>query len=226
MTSMTARDRGATPSRWSDLPARVVAVALAWPLLLAVIWLAPAWLTLLIWIPVVMLARRESAELTRAAWPQRGRLFLGTVALAIGLVPLSFPILRTLRGPEAALLAIIVAWGGDCGAYLAGRIAGRHPIAPRISPRKSWEGVLGSVITAVALAALVRALGLVPHAPDHLLFLVVPVNLLAQCGDLAESALKRRAGARHSGSLVPGGGGVLDAMDGLSAASLAWLLIF
>jgi len=226
MTGKTARHHEAIQDRWSDLPQRVVAVALAWPLLLAAVWFAPAWLTTLIWIPVLMLATHESADLVVTAWPNRSRPFLVTMALAIGLVPLSFPVLRTVHGPEAALLAILVAWGGDCGAYLAGRFLGRHPIAPRLSPRKTWEGAFGGVITAVALVAMVQTLGLVPHAPPYLLLLVLPVNLLAQCGDLAESALKRRAGARHSGYLIPGGGGVLDAMDGLSAASLAWLLLF
>lgn len=225
MTAITARHPDPTPHRWSDLPRRVAAVALAWPLLLAAVWLAPAWLTFAIWIPVLGLATHESTNLVATAWPQRSRLIRTTVALAIGLAPLSFPLLRTLQGPEAAILAILVAWGGDCGAYLAGRFAGRHPIARRISPRKTWEGALGGLITAVALVALVRTLGLVPHAPPHLLILVVPVNLMAQFGDLAESALKRRAGARHSGTLIPDGGGVLDAMDGLSTASLAWLVL-
>jgi phosphatidate cytidylyltransferase len=115
----------------------------------------------------------------------------------------------------AGLLALVVAacWSSDTAAYFVGRAAGRHKLWPRISPGKTIEGAAGGLVAAVALTAILgNWLGL-PLA--HSLVLGAILGLVGQLGDLFESSLKRRAGAKDSGALLPGHGGVLDRFDSL-----------
>jgi len=113
-----------------------------------------------------------------------------------------------------------------------GRAWGRHKLAPTLSPNKSWEGALGSVVGSLAatgilfgLAALLQAHDIAvltyPEEAWYWLLLAVIVNVAAQAGDLAESALKRSVGVKDSGNLLPGHGGVLDRIDALLVAAPA-----
>lgn len=116
-------------------------------------------------------------------------------------------------GPHWLLYALSLAWVGDIAAYYVGSLFGRHKMTPRISPGKSWEGAFAGLAASVAFG--VAYLGwFVPDAP---LTEVVPLTLVAgiagQFGDLCESALKRGAGIKDSGSLLPGHGGWLDRLD-------------
>ena len=116
------------------------------------------------------------------------------------------------------LLALLVVMAADTGAFAVGRAVGRHPMAPRLSPSKTWEGAAGGMAAAVAAALL---LGL-------LLDLGVPlwqqamagavIGLAGQLGDLLESRLKRAANAKDSGALLPGHGGMLDRLDSILLA--------
>jgi phosphatidate cytidylyltransferase len=127
-----------------------------------------------------------------------------------------------------------VVWAGDIAALYVGRRWGRHKLAPTISPNKTWEGALGSVAGSLlvtwlpaGLAICFRVIRLVwlSYPGDYLVLaaLAVVVNVAAQVGDLAESALKRSAGVKDSGSLLPGHGGVLDRIDALLlAAPVLW----
>jgi phosphatidate cytidylyltransferase len=111
------------------------------------------------------------------------------------------------------MFALVVNWIGDTGAYYVGRRFGRHKLAPRVSPGKSWEGAIASAVTGVIFGAIFLPLT-VTDMPVWVAALVSLVaNAAGQVGDLAESALKRGAGVKDSGTLLPGHGGMLDRLD-------------
>jgi phosphatidate cytidylyltransferase len=115
--------------------------------------------------------------------------------------------------PHWLMYALLVNWAGDMGAYYVGRRWGRHKMAPRISPQKSWEGALASVAASVLIAGayLLRFVPWIAVAP--VVALTVAANAAGQIGDLTESALKRGAGLKDSGTILPGHGGFLDRVD-------------
>jgi phosphatidate cytidylyltransferase len=115
--------------------------------------------------------------------------------------------------PYWLLFALVLNWIGDTAAYYVGRTFGRHKLAPRLSPAKSWEGSIASV-TASAVFGLFYLGWLMPGVPvAQSLALAVTGNLAGQLGDLVESAMKRGAGLKDSGNLLPGHGGWLDRVD-------------
>jgi len=115
------------------------------------------------------------------------------------------------------LAMLVLVWLADIGAYFSGRAFGRVKLAPRVSPGKSWEGVIGGLLLAVAVAAGVTVyLGARPLVVVPLAVAVVSVSVV---GDLAVSMFKRHAGVKDSGRLFPGHGGVLDRIDSLCAAA-------
>jgi len=121
-------------------------------------------------------------------------------------------------GQFYVLYLLVVTKVGDTGAYLVGSWIGRHPIAPRISPKKSWEGLLGALVFAVGSSlGLVMAIpGKLPALnPIHAALLGVLLGMIGAAGDLAESLLKRALGAKDSGRMLPGIGGALDLIDSL-----------
>jgi phosphatidate cytidylyltransferase len=163
--------------------------------------------------------------------------------LYTGLTLIALPSLREqANGPSLVVFLLFVVWAGDTAAYYAGRAWGRHKMAPKLSPGKTWEGaiasVAGSVIIAAALVSLASLMqepansavlswlertfpSAVLSYPDEIwywLVLAAIINAAGQIGDLAESALKRSAGVKDSGSLLPGHGGVLDRIDALLLA--------
>ena len=110
-------------------------------------------------------------------------------------------------------LAIGCTWAADSGAYAAGRAFGRHKLAPTISPNKTWEGYIGGLLCSAAVGALIGAL--TPLSWVAGLVAGALVGALSVLGDLIESMLKREAGAKDSGQLIPGHGGILDRIDSL-----------
>jgi phosphatidate cytidylyltransferase len=117
--------------------------------------------------------------------------------------------------PHWLMFALLLSWAGDTAALYVGRSIGRHPLAPRVSPKKTWEGSIGSVAGSIVAGAL-YAHYLLPQAPiSEVLLLAFCGNIAGQLGDLAESALKRRAGVKDSGSSLPGHGGWLDRIDAM-----------
>jgi phosphatidate cytidylyltransferase len=140
--------------------------------------------------------------------------------LALGFVVLVPPALAmVVLEPLAALLLLAVAWIADTAAYFAGRRWGRRKLAPAISPGKTWEGALGGLIGAAAYAMILSILLSGAQANRMVVFvgaaaLLVVVSIL---GDLFESAVKRQAGAKDSGTLLPGHGGMLDRIDSATA---------
>ena len=161
----------------------------------------------------------------------------------------------SVNGALFLLFLMLLVWSGDIAAYYVGRAIGSHKMAPRISPGKSWEGAVASVVGAIVVSAVLfrfiqpifaflRTLRLEPQAGQSLSVMMqsaefprtpialviafaVCVNVAAQVGDLVESMLKRGAGVKDSGTLLPGHGGVLDRIDALLfAAIVGWLFYF
>ena len=115
--------------------------------------------------------------------------------------------------PYWLFFALSLNWVGDIAAFYVGRMIGRHKLAPRISPAKSWEGALASTLASAGYAALYFP-KLLPSVPiAFALEIAVVGNIAGQFGDLCESALKRGAGVKDSGTLLPGHGGWLDRVD-------------
>lgn len=151
--------------------------------------------------------------------------------LYIGLTLATLPLLWVQAdGPSLLIFLFCVVWTGDVAALYVGRNFGRHKLAPQISPNKSWEGsaasVVGSLLVAAALVGLARWPGsrAALHFPGSLILwlgLAVLLNVFAQVGDLVESAIKRGAGVKDSGAMLPGHGGILDRIDALLLAAPA-----
>jgi phosphatidate cytidylyltransferase len=151
-----------------------------------------------------------------------------------GFTLISLPALRAQNnGPSLLVFLLCTVWAGDTLALYIGRPFGRHKLAPRLSPQKTWEGsiasVIGSLMAAGALLGIAAYLGrlnlvALSYADEawwYWLILAAIINLAAQVGDLAESALKRSAGVKDSGTLLPGHGGILDRVDALLLAAPA-----
>ena len=171
---------------------------------------------------------------------------VATLGFVYIVVPLAMLVQLRQQGSGAFLIVylLIVVWMGDTVAYYSGRALGRHKLAPRISPGKTWEGTVGSFVGAIVCGTLVFAysreisngriaIGLLPpgqaYLPPrvpplwHFAVLSAVINVAAQIGDLAESLIKRGAGVKDSGSLLPGHGGMLDRIDALLfAAPVLW----
>jgi len=121
-------------------------------------------------------------------------------------------------GPRWALFALAIAWAADSGAYFAGVRYGKTKLAPRISPGKSWEGVIGGVAAILLLAVVaIPWLGLLWSELPELLLLTVITMIFSVIGDLFESLMKRHSGFKDSSSLIPGHGGLMDRLDSLLA---------
>lgn len=159
-------------------------------------------------------------------WPTQAKLPMSAVGLVVLLGAWIAIVQMQARSPWLVLAAMAIVWIADTAAYFAGRAFGRRKLAPLVSPGKSWEGVYGAWI-AVAIYAAV----LVPFASDAgFRFEVTPVAMglwiafvvalasVSVVGDLFESLLKRHAGVKDSGALLPGHGGILDRTDALLAA--------
>ena len=150
--------------------------------------------------------------------------------LYVGWTLTTLPVLYAQEeGPSLLTFLLFVVWAGDIAALYIGRTWGRKKLAPTISPGKSWEGALASILGSVVIAALLfwfanelQTRGIMslsyPGSIGKWLILAAILNIAAQLGDLVESALKRGAGVKDSGSLLPGHGGVLDRIDALLLA--------
>jgi phosphatidate cytidylyltransferase len=157
--------------------------------------------------------------------PARVNALAATLAGLLTLVPCWFALfymVETTGHTYWVLFTLALVWAADTGAFFAGRWLGRVPLAPRVSPKKTWEGALGGVALAAVVAWIAgRWIFKVDVAPFVLL--CVGVAGLSIVGDLTESLLKRAAGLKDSGALFPGHGGMLDRIDSVTAAAPALL---
>lgn len=189
MSGLLIPDVGATQQIYSHLTAYTVS-ALLWLLVV------PAWLIL--------------------GWKVKQKTLMALTGWVV-LIPtgLSMLYLREI-GPWMLLSVMCLVWIADSSAYFAGRKFGKHKLAPSISPGKTWEGVAGAM-----LGVSVYVLLLCSFIPTYRLELLLPASWcwvgLAVIGDLFESAIKRQAGVKDSGSLLPGHGGLLDRIDALTS---------
>ena len=132
--------------------------------------------------------------------------------------------LRADNGPQRIAAFIILTVSSDIGGYVAGVLFGRHPIAPSISPKKSWEGLVGSLVLQSVAGALLFVY--LFHAPAWQGIVTgIVMTAIATLGDFAESAIKRDLGVKDMGTIVPGHGGMMDRLDSLLPnAFTSWLL--
>jgi len=180
---------------------------------------------------MIAFARRDPAD-GFAAWSSTafGALYVSLIG-AVAILATLWTDGATAGGdfwPERRWILVLLAgvWSFDTGAYLVGRAIGRRPFLPWISPKKTLEGVLGGLVVATLVVALV--LGLSGSAPLEALILGPLLGAVAQAGDLAESLLKRAAGVKDSGTLLPGHGGILDRVDSILFAApvlAAWVAL-
>jgi phosphatidate cytidylyltransferase len=186
---------------WHDGLQVVLLVALAW------------WLAALVW------AFRFPTPIPAA---------LRWICGALVLVPLYAALIALYEmSPWLLLFALLIVWSADVGAFFAGRQFGKVKLAPKISPGKTWEGVIGGLSLVAVLAAIITFQ--VDAAPAVLVPFCVAVAFTSIIGDLTVSMFKRTSGLKDSGTLFPGHGGVLDRIDSVSAAAplfalgLPWL---
>jgi phosphatidate cytidylyltransferase len=142
-------------------------------------------------------------------------------ALLLVALPLSFAVRLhgvAIAGPYLLLFSLVITWVGDTTAYFVGRAMGRHPFAPHLSPKKTWEGAVASFAGSILVALGVAAAHQVNNATIQLVGMAAAGNVAGQMGDLLESAYKRSAGVKDSGALLPGHGGILDRIDALILA--------
>ncbi|WP_137870999.1 phosphatidate cytidylyltransferase [Sphingopyxis sp. 2PD] len=125
--------------------------------------------------------------------------------------------IRDQLGMTAALWVFGMVWATDIGAYFAGRAFGGARLAPKISPSKTWSGLVGGMVAALIASATIGDRAGIAGVP---LWIGLFMGLLAQMGDLAQSWMKRRAGVKDSGKLIPGHGGLFDRVDGVLPVAL------
>lgn len=159
---------------------------------------------------LILLSLMLRAEDMRQTLPSAGAGLLG-VLYVFGSWKSALLLARI--NPHWLMLALAINWVGDTAAFVVGRLIGRHKLAPVISPGKSWEGAAGSLVISVA-AAVAYVQWFSPESSIGFAILIAAcANVAGQVGDLAESALKRGAGVKDSGSMLPGHGGWLDRLD-------------
>ena len=164
-----------------------------------------------------VLASAWPAGRARALWHASGALYLAVPSIAMIW-------LRGTAGASAVLWLFLVVWVTDIAAFAAGRLIGGPKLAPRISPKKTWAGLAGGLAAAAAAGALLAGpLGLSSRAT--LIGLSALLSIVAQGGDLAESAIKRHYKVKDMSGLIPGHGGLFDRVDGLLAAAPAAAMI-
>jgi phosphatidate cytidylyltransferase len=148
--------------------------------------------------------------------PKINNRFIMAVLGLIAIIPFGLTLIA-LREINPLLLVVfaMTVWIADSAAYFAGKRFGKHKLAPSISPGKTWEGVLGAFVAITIYAALLSYL---THQSYWFVLVFWGVLILSIMGDLFESLIKRQAGIKDSGNLLPGHGGVLDRIDGLTSS--------
>jgi len=176
----------------------------------------PILLTSAVVLPLFWLLRHSQKDgaFTGWAWTMAGILYIGWL--------LSYFIaLRGLdSGREWVFLAMFATFGSDTAAFFIGRALGKHHLAPRISPGKTWEGAVGGVFGSIIVSLFLVHFFSLPLGYGWTILLGLLVSILGQLGDLVESLLKRNMGVKDPGKLIPGHGGFLDRIDSVVIAGI------
>jgi phosphatidate cytidylyltransferase len=198
--------------------------------------------------PFAFLTLGMKREGLSSSYPAAGASTFAFVYVAIPMAML-VDIRMTPTGAFMLIFLMVVVWSGDIFAYFIGRSIGKHKMSPQISPKKTWEGAAASLLASVGFGTLLfhnsvsisafllrnhllvdRPFGLQPDPWTHesetwqIVVLCVSLNVAAQLGDLVESAIKRGADVKDSGSILPGHGGMLDRIDAmLFAIPVLWI---
>ncbi len=190
------------------------------------IWIAKAWYGMFIifvpvyaflFLPMRMVIIGETRNFLRAV----GTLHWGLMTTVFSISHVAFLlVLPPEKNPAAAgagliLFLVFLTQFNDVGQYIWGKMLGRHKVVPKVSPNKTWEGLIGGVATTTVLAALLAS-WLTPLDLKEAIFAGLLIGLSGFVGDVTISALKRDVGAKDSGSLLPGHGGILDRIDSLT----------
>ncbi|MBQ0711682.1 MAG: phosphatidate cytidylyltransferase [Porticoccus sp.] len=181
--------------------------------------MVPWWAIALLWVQ----GYPSSAILWGSCWVRGVMGFLVLVPTWSALVIL----IHSTQGEWVILLVVMVVALADIGAYFSGRHFGKHKLASSVSPKKTWEGLLGGVVVNVVVVILLGAMLKLDSRTWVLLAMMIMITVLASVlGDLLESMVKRHRGIKDSGSILPGHGGVLDRVDSLTAALPVFTLMF
>lgn len=164
--------------------------------------------------PIVYIAALISGRRPAALWLAGGALYAGVPAVA----------LVWLRGDQPVGLALLLwlllaVWATDIGAYFAGRLIGGPKLIPKLSPKKTWAGLIGGMISAALVGVFYPKFYAGAPEPMRLALAGAILAVVAQAGDFFESGIKRHFGAKDSSNLIPGHGGLMDRVDGLLAAA-------
>jgi phosphatidate cytidylyltransferase len=199
-----------------------VAAALpAWPTLAPAEATSAAFWTIVALSSVGWIARLARGSV--AGSPVRvGHLLAGVLFAGGGLFALAL-IRAGDQGREWTLALLATTWANDTGAYTVGKLAGRHKLAPQVSPGKSWEGLVGGAIGSLAGVVIMARTLFTAMSPADAVTLVAVTSFVGPVGDLCKSLLKRAHGVKDSGRLFPGHGGMLDRIDAVVLNSLVLL---
>lgn len=191
-------------------------------LMLAVVWGSPH---------LYLSAACSIVSVITAAYFVKANIVWALIGFFYALVPsISFVLISDMMGGEVVLWMMIVIWSMDTGAYFAGKNIGGPKMSPKISPNKTWSGLIGGTVTAMLFSGIYAYFMKEQNIPlfesaTILLILSGLFAILSQMGDLAESAVKRKFSVKDSGAIIPGHGGVMDRVDGVLFVAPAVLAV-
>lgn len=173
------------------------------------LWKYDAWIVILATALIGFAISMRANDLAHAL--PRASLLVAGIVYVFGAWRCAIPLHQT--NVHWLMYALIVNWAGDIGAYYVGRSYGRHRLAERVSPKKSWEGAAAAVATAILVAGPYLLYFVPGVSVVEAIALTAVANVAGQLGDLCESAMKRGASVKDSGEILPGHGGMLDRVD-------------
>jgi phosphatidate cytidylyltransferase len=174
------------------------------------------------WAGVIILLALYKSSWLQSSWLKKLFVLSGFIVL----VPVWLALTRLHeQGPETLMFLLALVWVADIAAYFVGKRFGKNKLAPALSPGKSREGVMGALLASVVMAIIgLQMFTFSKQASLYFIGLCVLTALISVVGDLYESLLKRNAGVKDSGTILPGHGGVLDRVDSITAAAPGYLL--
>jgi phosphatidate cytidylyltransferase len=221
-------DAPPTPSKWAGLQVRAISSVVLAAIVLTVLWLGGFMFALLVVLAALIMAKEWHGltEHQAVSWRVGGLVYIAIPCASL----IWLRMVRFAEMPDAGLklvlFVMLIVVATDIGAYFAGRKIGGPKMAPSISPGKTWAGLGGGVAAAGVVGGIAHSFSPYPVALVACVFAGALLALLAQAGDLFESYVKRRAGVKDSGTLIPGHGGLLDRVDGLTLTvpAFAWMV--